>query len=245
MGSKLTITDSDPRKSDSLAHKAYAQIRNRILQGEYKLGDILSRRRLARELDMSFLPITVGLQRLEAEGLVESRPRIGTRVRVPTRQDILESYILREALETQAARLCSESMDKPDRDALLRSAHHLDSLYAASAAEAEDSRFLFSVHTYHMQFHLSIARFSGSAGLLQAIEKEQVLIFNWVYDIASRQRSLPVQFHSTLAKAICSGDAQRADAVMRAHVRHGRERVVESLGALEISKGWRLRRSAS
>ena len=54
---------------------------------------------------MSFLPISEALQRLEHDGLVESRPRAGNRVRVPTAGEILERYQLREALETQSARL--------------------------------------------------------------------------------------------------------------------------------------------
>ena len=241
MPGKASVKTSQKAESESLAHRAYVQIRNRILQGEYQVGDILSRRRLATELNMSFLPITAGLQRLETEGLVESRPRVGTRVRVPVRQDILDSYILREALETQAARLCCENMNKAERNRLLRSARRLDSLYAASSSE-QDDRFLFSVHVYHMQFHLSIAKLSGSARLLQAIEKEQVLIFNWVYDIASRRRSLPAHFHSSLAREICSGDVDRADAAMRRHVQYGRENVVESLTTFAMSKGWRLSR---
>ena len=64
--------------AESLARQAYEQIRDEILQGNLAVGDILSRRRLADKLNVSFLPITEALQRLETEGLVESRPRIGT-----------------------------------------------------------------------------------------------------------------------------------------------------------------------
>ena len=86
--------------------RAYQQIRDEILSGDLLIGDVLSRRKLADRLNMSFLPITEALQRLEVEGLVESRPRIGTRVRIPTEQDIRNNYVIREALESQAARLC-------------------------------------------------------------------------------------------------------------------------------------------
>ena len=229
--------------TESLASKAYEQIRNEILQGGLAVGDILSRRRLADKLNMSFLPITEALQRLESEGLVESRPRIGTRVRIPTRQDILDSYVIREALETQAARLCCEQMTAVEREQLLRSAQHLDKLNAASAAEKEDSQFLFSVHTYHMQFHMRIAELSRSPGLLRAIEKEQVLIFNWNYDTAAQQKRLPANFHHDLANALCSGDLMKTDTAMRNHIRYGLDHVVENLGTLEVSKPWRLKHS--
>lgn len=229
--------------SESLAKRAYEQIRDEILRGDLAIGDILSRRRLAERLNMSFLPITEALQRLESEHLVESRPRIGTRVRIPTKQDILDSFEIREALETQAARLCCERMTYPERQRLLASAQHLDKLYAASALEKKPSPFLFSVRTYHMQFHMSIAKQANSPGLLRAIEKEQVLIFNWLYDTAAQQNALPDGFHSELAEAICSGDLAETDAAMRKHIRYGRDYIVDSMGSLEILDSWRLRRN--
>jgi DNA-binding GntR family transcriptional regulator len=241
---RLVVGLSASSGAESLASKAYEQIRDEILQGNLAVGDILSRRRLADELNMSFLPITEALQRLEAEGLVESRPRIGTRVRIPTKQDILDSYVIREALETQAARLCCEQMNAVERDQLMRSAQHLDKLYSASATENEDSRFLFSVHTYHMQFHMRVAELARSPGLLRAIEREQVLIFNWLYDTAAQQKTLPAHFHNDLAKALCSGDVIKADVAMRNHIRHGLDQVVENLGTLQVSKPWRLKRNS-
>src|SRR4029453_12614444 len=80
----------------SLSNQAYLAIRDEILRGQLKPGSPLSRRRLAQELGMSVLPVTEALRRLEADGLVESRPRAGTRVRVPAATDIRELYELRE-----------------------------------------------------------------------------------------------------------------------------------------------------
>src|SRR5713226_1842843 len=87
----------------SLSGNAYLVIRDRILAGELPLGASLSRRKLAAELGMSMLPVAEALQRLENDGLVESRPRVGTRVCLPTAGEIRERYEVREALESQAA----------------------------------------------------------------------------------------------------------------------------------------------
>lgn len=240
---RLDATGKSSSKEESLADRAYGRIRDAILQGDLAVGDALSRRRLAEEFNMSFLPITEALQRLEAEGLVESRPRIGTRVRIPTKQDIRDSYVIREALESQAARMCSTGMTDQERDQLMRGAHHLDSLYKAVNAEVEDSRFLFSVHTYHMEFHVGIAEMARCPGLLRAIQKEQVLIFNWVYETPASRKALPAGFHQELAKAICSGDPMKADQAMRNHVRFGMEHLIDGLASLDVSKGWRMKRA--
>lgn len=194
---------------------------------------------------MSFLPITEALKCLETEGLVESRPRIGTRVRIPSEQDIRDRYVIREALESQAARLCAQKITAEEKEQLRLSARRLDELQKTCALESEDSQFLFSVHTYHMQFHMRIAELGRSPGLSRAIEKEQVLIFNWLYDIASSRRTQPDQFHSTLAEALCGGDPLAADKAMRLHVRYGLDEVLERLSGYEGRDVWRLKSESS
>ena len=189
---------------------------------------------------MSFLPVSEALQHLEIDGLVESKPRVGTRVRVPTREDILERYGLREALETQAARLCAEHADLSNRQELLKMGYHLDQLYASSAGGDED--FLYSVHTYHMRFHLRVAEIGGNSLLRRAIEREQVLVFNWLFDTAAQQRSLPPHFHSELAAALTGPTVEAADQAMRAHIRYGVDRVLDAMHPAGAENGWRVLR---
>jgi GntR family transcriptional regulator, rspAB operon transcriptional repressor len=243
-GSRMTIQrragagEVDLRQS--LSELAYQLIRDKILRGQYPLGAALSRRKLAEELRMSFLPVSEALQHLEIDGLVESKPRVGTRVRVPTREDILERYGLREALETQAARLCAERADESGRRELLKMGYHLDQLYASSAGA--DEEFLYSVHTYHMRFHLRVAEIGGNSLLRRAIEREQVLVFNWLFDTAAHQRSLPPGFHSELAVALTGPSVEAADKAMRRHILYGVERVLAAMHPSETKNGWRVPR---
>ncbi|MGE5569587.1 MAG: GntR family transcriptional regulator [Rhodospirillales bacterium] len=227
---------------ESLSQSAYEMIRDKILRGQYPLGAALSRRQLAKELRMSFVPISEALQRLEINGLVESKPRVGTRVRVPTPRDILERYALREALETQAARLCVENAHDEGRAEVLRMGRHLDQLYASSTGTDED--FLYSVHTYHLKFHLRVAEIAGNVLLKEAIQREQVLVFNWLFDTAAHQRSLPPGFHAQLASALAGHSIDAADRAMRAHIRYGMEHTLDALAALGDSNKWRVQRKA-
>src|SRR6185437_2352201 len=211
----------------------------------FGIGDILSRRHLAEMLNMSFIPITEALQRLEVEGLVESRPRIGTRVRIPAEEDIRGSYVIREALEAQSARLCASNITADEKKQLKKSAEHLDHLYFACQADT-DPLFLFSVHTYHMQFHMRIAEIARCPGLSKVIEKEQVLVFNWLFDTTARRTISPPNFHGTLATALCTGDPIKADVAMRTHVQYGMQQVLDRFARLEQEgKAWRMRKATS
>src|SRR2546423_7274298 len=112
----------------SLAGEAYMIVRQRILRGDLAIGEVISRRKLAGELGMSLLPVSEAFLRLEFEGLLESRPRAGTRVRIPTEQDVRGHYVVREALEAEAARLFAEEATTQERVELQKLAARVDAL---------------------------------------------------------------------------------------------------------------------
>jgi len=58
-------------------------------------------------------------------------------------------------------------------------AHCLDALFNQSAGST-DRDFLSAVHNYHLEFHLKIAEIAHSQMLRETIERNHVLIFNWL-----------------------------------------------------------------
>ncbi|MGH7449486.1 MAG: GntR family transcriptional regulator, partial [Longimicrobiales bacterium] len=171
-------------------------IRDRILKGEIPLGAELSRRQLARELEIGLLPVSEALQRLENEELVESRPRVGTRVCRPAPDEIREHYEVREALESQAARLFAERATRSDRMVLETMAERMDALFnQCGSRESCDREFLYAVQSYHFEFHLWIAECGRCPALKRTIEKNHVLIFSWLFDVAAHRPPLPPRFH--------------------------------------------------
>jgi DNA-binding GntR family transcriptional regulator len=230
-----TVANENPLHV-SLTEKAYFWIRDRILRGELPFGTGLSRRALAEELGISIVPVGDALQRLENDGFVESRPRVGTRVRIPTAKSIRGHFVLREALESQAARIFAETATPGQREEIRRMASQLDGMFALSSGEDGLSReLLFKIHKFHMQFHMSIAELADCEELCNAIEKNQVLVFNWFYDTAFGNEPPPPGWHSQLAEALTVGDAEAADAAMRVHTRY---RMTDLLQRMESYFGW-------
>ena len=233
------------RESASLAGRAYVEIRNKILKGDLPVGMALSRRKLAEELNVSVPPVMEALQRLERDGLVESKPRVGTRVRIPTQQDVEDRSIVREALETQAARLFAERATTEEKEELRQMGRRVDQLYAATENSSADSEFLFSVNSYHMKLHLRIAECARCPALRDAIEKEQVLIFNWLFDTAAERRLLGSDFHARLSDALASESPDNAALAMRQHIRRGLREVLDGLAKSkhdETEASWRSKR---
>jgi DNA-binding GntR family transcriptional regulator len=224
----------------SQADRAYLEIRNNILKGNLPVGVALSRRKLASELLISVPPVTEALLRLESEGLVESKPRVGTRVRIPTRREVEDRSLLREALETQAARLFAERATALEKRELHGMGRRVDRLYAACEEGSVNRDVLFLANTCHMELHLRIAECARCPPLRDAIEKEQVLIFNWLYDTAVQRRTLASDYHATLTAALTTGSPAAAQAAMRRHIRRGLREVLAGLARIGKAGGaWR------
>src|ERR1700738_4123494 len=161
-------------ETPSLAAEAYNVVRQRILRGELVLGQAISRRKLAVELGMSFLPVSEALLRLEHEGLLESRPRAGTRVRVPTREDVMGHYVVREALEVQAAMLFAAVATPDKRSALLKLAARVDAL----SVQSDGNRFVYL--SLHEKLHRRIAESARCPALCDAIDQTSALASTWL-----------------------------------------------------------------
>ena len=205
----------------SLAAEAYEFVKHRILRGELPMGQVISRRKIAAELGMSFLPVSEALLRLEFEGLLESRPRAGTRVRIPSREDVRGHYIVREALEVQAAKLFATVASAEDRAEVERQAARVDAM-----SVAEQALYLPA----HEKLHRRIAEGARCPALSIAIEKTHALASTWYCVVREASDAAPaVGRHQQLVEVLISGTPDEAAEAMRAHVNRGMLNSMERL----------------
>jgi GntR family transcriptional regulator, rspAB operon transcriptional repressor len=209
-------------EDNSLSTKAYTILRHRILRGELPLGGVISRRKIAVELGMSLLPVMEALVRLEFEGLLESRPRAGTRVRIPTREDVIGHSVVREALEGQAARLVASHATPAERESLLKLAVRVD-----AAQNSDQVQFA----TLHQRFHMRVVECTHVPALLKAIESTQALHSIWLCARVPRlpEHSRGNREHQDLAKVLTEGTPEEAEAEMRQHVARGFHQIMDGL----------------
>jgi GntR family transcriptional regulator, rspAB operon transcriptional repressor len=200
-----------------LADRAYSVIRERIVQGVYSFGFVISRRELAAELGMSQVPINDALARLESEYLIENTARVQTRVRIPTPLDIRGFWAVREALEAQSARLFTKSATRKERRALIEDGSQLDHLFdEIMQPEVPNSKEYYRWRCAHMSFHMQIAKCSRMPYLVRTIERKQLLFFNWFYD--HQLLGVPPVLHEELAVALADRSAEEAEQAMRVHI---------------------------
>ncbi len=214
-----------PPETETRSAYVYQCVRGMILRGELQPGKPISRRSLSGLMGVSFVPVTEAMQRLEYEGLLESKARAGTRVRVPSLEEVQDLFIVREALETQSARLFTAVADRKQKSDLLESAIALDGMISTREVT------LFDYDGRHQDFHRQIAKYTKCPGLAAQIERTHAMQQAWIA-AAAVNLQVPMQpNHAGLMSVLAGDDVEASDSAMRSHLTSGRDVLVEALRA--------------
>jgi DNA-binding GntR family transcriptional regulator len=141
----------------------YHTLRDAIMRCELAPGRRLLIDDLARQLEVSAIPVREALQLLQSEGLVDNVPHVGATVSPISRQSIDEVFAVMEGLEVVAARAAAQRMTPDDALELEQIAAGMDRAQAAGRhAEWAD---------LNSRFHLAISRLSAMPMLHEMTER--------------------------------------------------------------------------
>lgn len=103
---------------DSLTQIAYKIIKEKIVTGELKQGEIISISAMAKKLNISRTPITYACQKLENDKFLTIAPKQGVIINTITINDAREIYELRAAIESYSAKRIFSNITEKDIDYL-------------------------------------------------------------------------------------------------------------------------------
>lgn len=203
---KLSLTNTAIDK-DRLSDRVYDALLEQMHHRKLLPGQEVNRRRVAAALGISVAPVLEAMVQLEHEGFLASRPRRGTYVKPIDPQEVRGRFILRIALEAQAARMyCGEPIIKHEKQ-LLKLAKQVDQ------TPPHDPRNWRA----EVAFHTELVKLAQCQVLIK--EFETVMhhgLFYAVNEIAStRPRQSPKDCHQGLVEALKTVDPGRADGVIR------------------------------
>jgi len=204
--------------SFSLTDEIADIIRDRILKGEYKIGEKIKENQIATELRVSRTPIREAFKILENEGLIEYKPNRGCFARGFTKRDIEDIYAVRKALEVLTVEW-AVSRITPEQIGQLESQCDLMEFYT----RRKDSKKVLSINT---DFHDIIYNATGSRFMAQVLrsykdyieQTKRVIFYNQEY-----LQEILVE-HKAVLDAIKSGDVEGAKAAMGNHLDQSRRR---------------------
>ncbi|WUJ69882.1 GntR family transcriptional regulator [Kribbella soli] len=194
----------------ALREQVLAELRRRIIDGDYRQGERLTETRLADDFGVSRNPVREALRVVEAEGFVQILPRRGAVVATLDETAVRDLFAVREQLETLAAGLAAERATAEGIASLRRL---IDD--ASKATEAED---FDRVAELNSAFHRAVIEVSENRWL-HSISSAMYYHVHWVFRVGAAQRAPhSSEEHVRLVDAIEARDAAAASTAARLHV---------------------------
>jgi DNA-binding GntR family transcriptional regulator len=194
---------------------AYAELRSRIMSGQYAPNTVLRAQALAEEFGLSRTPLREALRRLAETGLVQYEPNKGATVIGYTAEQMAETYFVRAALESRAAGLAAPRIVEADIGFLTDRIERMEPLTVAS-----DEVDTVELGRLNSEFHAHIVEVSGSLQLktlLRSVSQAPMMVRNFrSYGSEFRRRSN--HHHRDIVTALQTGDALWAEVAMRSHI---------------------------
>jgi DNA-binding GntR family transcriptional regulator len=206
------VTRSGAGKA-SAGQRAYAWIRDAILNGEFAEGEFIDEVALADRVNTSRTPVREALQRLQVERYVDLLPRRGAQVRVVTAVEMREIYQARFVLESDALRtICERQAGLPESARVL----------IKEMEEAGRAKDWNGFAQLDQLFHSEIVRHQRNAviaELYDALQPRQVRLGTRTLVEAPSRLATIEHEHRELVVALDRHDAEASVEVLRRHLR--------------------------
>jgi DNA-binding GntR family transcriptional regulator len=186
-------------------------VKERLLDGRFPGGTLLSENALARELGISRTPLRQAFGQLEAEGLVELYPRRGALVVPISASEADDVHEARELIECHCARRAAEAGKDLRADLEEAIAAQERALSSAGAGFAQADR----------RFHRAIVAAAGNALLARSYDaladRHQRIAATTVARDPSRIERFIAE-HRAITEALAAGEGERAAELLRTHL---------------------------
>ena len=210
------------RASDSV----YEALRDAILSRKFAPGQRLQVHKLAAELGVSLTPVKDALARLEAEALIQIRPRSGTFVTAVSSADVAEAFDIRCALECLAA---EKALGRATAEDITQLRLLVDQIVAP--VEGENGRLAHAAR--NIEFHKRIVALAGGRRLIQMYESLDAHIqiarihlghSDWKTRLESEREE-----HLAIVDALARRDRGALVAALRHHILRAADSLVRDL----------------
>jgi DNA-binding GntR family transcriptional regulator len=199
------------RSKATLAHQVEEQLRRQIVRGDRPIGSRLNEAEIAASLDVSRGPVREALQRLARDGLVVIEPHRGASVRSLNRDELVELFAVRIALESEAAGIAAERI----RDDEVKALNHMQ-LQSVTAVAIEGDGSFPDVIDLH-EFIANVAANTRLAVAVQQVNQELRLVRSRSGASAQRAEEA-LREHQALVDALQMRDSDQARLCMRQHL---------------------------
>ncbi len=230
--------------SSNHSQRAYRHIRKKLLDGSVAPGARLFYGTIGKEIGISATPVREAVGQLASEGFVELVPQLGAVVRELTRDEAIELYELREALESYAAARAAERIGDRQLSELkenLEQSRVLTEEVRNSGKTKAGKAIAKKFHALDLSFHMTIIEASRNRRMLKVVGDSHILTRIFQADRHSFSQEIldtTLSEHSTIESAVRKGDGSAAREAMQRHIRNSLELTLDETDGNSSDRWW-------
>ncbi|MBR5218222.1 MAG: GntR family transcriptional regulator [Clostridia bacterium] len=219
---KNNVTSSHRRVFREEIRKA---IKEAIFTGQLQPGSRIIETFWAKELGVSQAPVREAIRDLEAQGLIETIPFKGSRVRLLTEKDIRENYSVRICLESKSLHDAIAMLDDHELSEL---GSKLEDILNKMNAYANDGN-LQEFTNEDTVFHRTIIEATGNQVLLRLWEQCNMKVWTRYTTLTDKESLKQLQLsHRKIYSALCARDKKEATETLENHLTELMERFIST-----------------
>ena len=213
------VPDTSAAASGSAAARVYAHVKERLLDGTFPGGALLSENELSQQLGLSRTPVRQAFVQLEAEGLLELYPKRGALVVPVAASEIEDVFEARLLVEEHCARRAANAGARLVADLEPLIAEQEQAVAQGAPGMAEFARA-------DRHFHRAIVHAAGNAILTRLNDalrdrQQRIATVSLARNPGDAERF--VAEHHGIVEAIGRSDGAAAAARVSAHLRAARD----------------------
>ena len=213
------VPDTSAAASGSAAARVYAHVKERLLDGTFPGGSLLSENELSQQLGLSRTPVRQAFVQLEAEGLLELYPKRGALVVPVAASEIEDVFEARLLVEEHCARRAANAGAR-----LVADLEPLIAEQQEAVAQGAPGMAAFARADRH--FHRAIVHAAGNAILTHLYDalrdrQQRIAAVSLARNPGDAERF--VAEHLGIVEALSRSDGPAAAELVSAHLRAARD----------------------
>jgi len=213
-------------RAQSVREWVYETLKKAICDGGFATGTRLVEEELAKQLQVSRTPIREAMRRLESEGLVAHVHGKGATVLGFSRDDVIELYSIREALEALAIQYTIQHIT---RDEITRLKAILDNMRAHYQRKAVGAHF-----EWNQKFNDLLIQTCKMPRLTRLINTYREHLHRFRYAAMGKHEGRMLDAlheHEQILQAVVAKDRATAESLVRKHLQAAKRAYTSGNGA--------------
>ncbi|MBM4761416.1 GntR family transcriptional regulator [Bacillus sp. B15-48] len=191
--------------------KVYIKLMDKIKKGEVRPGSRLVIAQIAREFNVSEIPVREVIQRLAQEGFITLTPHAAPTVKGLSSNEVRQIFEIRSSLEPLAARLTVEHISNAHIKELEQIVEE-----SKGICEKEDFQGYLQANTY---FHNSLYQYCNNEMLIKMINEITGLSSRYPnYYQDKKTMQISIKEHEEILDALKKRDAELVEQLTKKHL---------------------------